>query len=197
MSALRGGEWLVTSSDASDVFTPERLSEEHRLIAKTVTDFVEAEVLPNLDRLEQKDWALARDLVRRCGALGQTCLVGAGERAGGAAGLLGGNGRADARAAGAGHGCRRSDANGPHRRGDDLQRSMSGRRAGADFAVRRRAVDRDEYRRRLADDHARRRVAHGHRRWLDARCLERCFEPIERNRLQITRESRLQLRRIR
>jgi alkylation response protein AidB-like acyl-CoA dehydrogenase len=68
--ALRGGEWLLQPSDPSTVFTPEQLSEEHRLIAQTVSDFVSNEVLPALDRLEQKDWGLARDLVRRAGALG-------------------------------------------------------------------------------------------------------------------------------
>ena len=52
------------------VFTPERLTDEQRMIAQTVTDFVNNEVLPALDRLEQKDWALARDLVRRAGQLG-------------------------------------------------------------------------------------------------------------------------------
>src|SRR5262245_7273178 len=67
---LRGGEWLLQASDPAGVFTPERLTEEHRLIGQTVTDFVEKEVLPVLDRLEQKDWALARRLVQRCGELG-------------------------------------------------------------------------------------------------------------------------------
>jgi alkylation response protein AidB-like acyl-CoA dehydrogenase len=67
---LRGGEWLLKASDPAAVFTPERLTDEHRLIAQTVTDFVDNEVLPVLDRLEQKDWTLARDLVRRCGDLG-------------------------------------------------------------------------------------------------------------------------------
>ena len=67
---LRGGEWLLQASDPGAVFTPEQLNEEHRLIAQTVTDFVDNEVLPVLDRLEQKDWPLSRDLVRRAGALG-------------------------------------------------------------------------------------------------------------------------------
>ena len=40
------------------------------MIAQTVTDFVNNEVLPALDRLEDKDWGLARELVRRAGALG-------------------------------------------------------------------------------------------------------------------------------
>jgi alkylation response protein AidB-like acyl-CoA dehydrogenase len=72
--ALRGGEWLLHSSDPSGAFTPEQVTEEHRLIAQTVTDFADQEVLPVLDRLEKKDWELARDLIRRCGALG---LLGA------------------------------------------------------------------------------------------------------------------------
>jgi len=67
---LRGGEWLLQGSDPASVFTPERTTEEHRLIAQTVADFVDNEVLPVLDRLEEKDWDLARQLVRRCGDLG-------------------------------------------------------------------------------------------------------------------------------
>lgn len=66
----RGGAWLLEPSDPAAVFTPERMTEEHRLIARTAREFVDTEVLPQLDRLEQKDWSLARQLVRRCGDLG-------------------------------------------------------------------------------------------------------------------------------
>ncbi|MBN4048194.1 acyl-CoA dehydrogenase family protein, partial [bacterium AH-315-O15] len=45
------------------------LSDEHRLIAQTTDEFVDTEVLPNLDKLETQDWALARSLIRRCGEL--------------------------------------------------------------------------------------------------------------------------------
>ncbi len=67
---LRGGEWLLKSSNAGDVFTPERLNEEQRLIAQTVHDFAINEVLPVLDRLDAKDWSVARALSRRAGELG-------------------------------------------------------------------------------------------------------------------------------
>jgi alkylation response protein AidB-like acyl-CoA dehydrogenase len=67
---LRGGEWLLQPSDSASVFTPDQLSDEHRLIGQTVSDFVANEVLPALDRLEQKDWTLARQLVQRAGELG-------------------------------------------------------------------------------------------------------------------------------
>ena len=67
---LRGGEWLLHSSDPANVFTPEQLTDEHRLIARTAEAFVANEVLPVLDKLEQKDWTLARQLVRRAADLG-------------------------------------------------------------------------------------------------------------------------------
>jgi len=69
-SILRGGEWLLQAASPDSVFTPERLTEEHRLIARTAQAFVDNEVLPVLDQLEQKDWTLARTLVRRGAALG-------------------------------------------------------------------------------------------------------------------------------
>src|SRR3954471_13993019 len=67
---LRGGEFLLQASDASSVFTPEQLTEEHRLIGRTAQEFVDNEILPLLDRLEEKDWNLARELVKKGADLG-------------------------------------------------------------------------------------------------------------------------------
>jgi alkylation response protein AidB-like acyl-CoA dehydrogenase len=67
---VHGGSWLTGEADPASVLTPEKLSEEHRLIGQTAEEFVDNEVLPVLDRLEAKDWALARALVKRCGDLG-------------------------------------------------------------------------------------------------------------------------------
>ena len=66
----KGGSWLLEQTDSASVFTPEKLSEEHRLIAQTVDEFVTTEVMPKVDQLETKDWDLARALVRRAGELG-------------------------------------------------------------------------------------------------------------------------------
>src|SRR5262245_55228167 len=70
LAVLRGGEWLLAATPSDAVWTPERLTEEQRLIARTTEEFVENEVLPELDRMEQKDWAVARRLLKRCGELG-------------------------------------------------------------------------------------------------------------------------------
>jgi alkylation response protein AidB-like acyl-CoA dehydrogenase len=70
LTALRGAEWLLTATDPERILTPERLTDEQCLIARTTTTFAASEVLPELERLEQKDWALARRLLARCGELG-------------------------------------------------------------------------------------------------------------------------------
>src|SRR5438876_7652012 len=69
-SILRGGAWLLEASEPDAVLTPEMLTDEQRLIGQTAEEFVAKEVLPQIDRLEQKDWTLARNLVQRCGELG-------------------------------------------------------------------------------------------------------------------------------
>jgi alkylation response protein AidB-like acyl-CoA dehydrogenase len=67
---VHGGAWLLEEAQADSVLTPEQLSDEHRLIQQTADEFVTTEVLPAVERLEQKDWQLARALVRRAGELG-------------------------------------------------------------------------------------------------------------------------------
>ena len=69
-TARKGASWLLEETDGSSIFTPEKQTEEHRLMAQTVDEFVENEVMPQIDQLETKDWKLARALVRRAGELG-------------------------------------------------------------------------------------------------------------------------------
>ncbi|HQZ39644.1 MAG TPA: acyl-CoA dehydrogenase family protein [Vicinamibacterales bacterium] len=66
----RGGAWLIEETDPVTVVTPEKQTDEHTLIGQTAAEFIDGEVLPVVDRLEQKDWALNRELLRKCGALG-------------------------------------------------------------------------------------------------------------------------------
>ena len=67
---MKGAAWLLEPGDAASMLTPERLSDEHRLIAQTAREFAEKEVIPAIGRLESKDWALARELLKRSGELG-------------------------------------------------------------------------------------------------------------------------------
>jgi alkylation response protein AidB-like acyl-CoA dehydrogenase len=67
---MKGAAWLLEPGDAASTLTPERLSDEHRLIAQTAREFADKEVIPGVDRLEKKDWDFARQLLQRAGELG-------------------------------------------------------------------------------------------------------------------------------
>ena len=69
-TARRGGAWLLDDVPPAESFTPERMSEEQRLIDQTTREFVVNDVVSQNDQLETKDWDLARRLLRRCGELG-------------------------------------------------------------------------------------------------------------------------------
>ena len=66
----KGGSWLIEESPAADAFTRERLNDEQRMVLQTAQEFIDKEVAPAVERLEAKDWALARSLVHRGAELG-------------------------------------------------------------------------------------------------------------------------------
>src|SRR2546422_1792607 len=71
---VRGGSFLIEERTPAEIFTPEDFNEEHRMIADTTRQFMDAEVLPRISELEAKDWKLARELVKKAADLG---LIGA------------------------------------------------------------------------------------------------------------------------
>src|SRR5882672_2998349 len=71
---IKGGSFLIEESTPDAIFTPGDFNEEHRMIADTTRQFMDAEVLPRIPELENKDWDLARQLVKKAAELG---LVGA------------------------------------------------------------------------------------------------------------------------
>ncbi|HWI16802.1 MAG TPA: acyl-CoA dehydrogenase family protein [Vicinamibacterales bacterium] len=67
---IKGGAWLLGASDPATVMTPEKITDEHRMIQQTATEFVDNEVMAANERLEKKEWAVARELIKKCGELG-------------------------------------------------------------------------------------------------------------------------------
>jgi len=66
----KGGSFLLEDVPAEEVFTPEDFSEEHRMLIETAERFVKNEVVPNMEKLEHKDWDLSRKLMLQAGELG-------------------------------------------------------------------------------------------------------------------------------
>src|SRR5579884_2363597 len=65
-----GGSFLIEQRTADEVFTPEDFSEQHLLIAQTAEEFAANEIVPNIEKMEHKEFFINRELVKRAGELG-------------------------------------------------------------------------------------------------------------------------------
>ncbi len=67
---LKSGEFLVKEVESKDIFIPEEFNEEQLMIAQSCRDFLNAEVYPNIDKLEKQDRELMKSLLKKAGELG-------------------------------------------------------------------------------------------------------------------------------
>ncbi len=68
--AIKGGEFVIKETAYADVFIPEEFDEEQVMIRQTCGDFLEAEVFPNLDRIDAQEEGLMQRLLDKAGELG-------------------------------------------------------------------------------------------------------------------------------
>jgi alkylation response protein AidB-like acyl-CoA dehydrogenase len=62
--------YLTTPAGTQDIFSPERFSDEQRMMAETAHAFITGEVLPRVEEIEAHKPGLMRALVEKAGALG-------------------------------------------------------------------------------------------------------------------------------
>jgi butyryl-CoA dehydrogenase len=67
---IAGGSFLLDTRQPDEVFTPEDFSEQHQLIGQTAEEFAVNEIVPNIEKIEHKDFSVTRDLLRKAGELG-------------------------------------------------------------------------------------------------------------------------------
>src|SRR5699024_3873296 len=67
---FKGGAFLTEDLDGEDVITPEDVTDEHKMIAKTTEDLVLGEVVPKIDHLENHEFDYSVDLLKKAGDLG-------------------------------------------------------------------------------------------------------------------------------
>ena len=68
--ALKGGEFLIKETNSQEIFIPEEWTEEQNMIAGTCSDFLDQEVLPNLDAIDSMEEGLMQSLMEKAGELG-------------------------------------------------------------------------------------------------------------------------------
>jgi alkylation response protein AidB-like acyl-CoA dehydrogenase len=69
-TVLKGGEWLVKESLPADTFIPEEFGEEQLMIKDMCNQFLEAEIYPNLDRIDDLEPGLMKSLLTKAGEQG-------------------------------------------------------------------------------------------------------------------------------
>jgi alkylation response protein AidB-like acyl-CoA dehydrogenase len=67
---IAGGSFLLESRRPDEVFTPEDFTEQQQLIGQTAEEFTVNEILPNVEKMEHKDFSISRDLLKKAGELG-------------------------------------------------------------------------------------------------------------------------------
>jgi alkylation response protein AidB-like acyl-CoA dehydrogenase len=67
---ISGGSFLIEERTPDEIFTPEDFSEQHLLIAQTTEEFATKEIIPNIEKMEHKDFSITRELLKKAGELG-------------------------------------------------------------------------------------------------------------------------------
>lgn len=67
---FKGGSFLIEDISFEDLFTPEDFTEEHLMIAQTAEEFIEKEVVPQLEHLENHEFDRTVKLLKKMGDLG-------------------------------------------------------------------------------------------------------------------------------
>ena len=70
----KGGSYLLGTADPKTIFSPEDFTDEHRMIAETVSRFLDDKIFPRMEELDGKKDGLMRELLVEAGELG---LLGA------------------------------------------------------------------------------------------------------------------------
>ena len=66
----KGGSFLITETDPESVYTPEDFTDEQKMFMKTAQEFVDNEVIANIERTEAKEEGAMIELLRKAGELG-------------------------------------------------------------------------------------------------------------------------------
>jgi alkylation response protein AidB-like acyl-CoA dehydrogenase len=69
-TSIKGGEFLIKDRTPEDIFTPEEISEEQHMFARTAEEFLRKEVIPREDEIYAKNYETHRELMLKAGELG-------------------------------------------------------------------------------------------------------------------------------
>jgi alkylation response protein AidB-like acyl-CoA dehydrogenase len=68
--AIKGGSFLIETRSPGGVFTPEDTTDQHKLIAQTAQEFIDQEIVPRTQEIEDKKPGVLRELLRKAAEVG-------------------------------------------------------------------------------------------------------------------------------
>ena len=68
--ALKGAEWMIKESSPFDTFIPEDFNEEQQMVKEMCASFLDAEVLPIMERIDKQEAGLMASLIEKAGEQG-------------------------------------------------------------------------------------------------------------------------------
>jgi len=69
-TVLKGGEWLIRESSPAEIFIPEDFQEEQKMVRDMCNQFLDTEVFPKLDRIDNLEPGLMKSLLTQAGEQG-------------------------------------------------------------------------------------------------------------------------------
>jgi len=79
---IKGGEFLITETNATDIFIPEQFDEEQNMIAQSSQDFLDQEIYPQIEEIDALQEGLMEQKLTKAGELG-LCGISVPEEYGG------------------------------------------------------------------------------------------------------------------
>jgi alkylation response protein AidB-like acyl-CoA dehydrogenase len=67
---IKGGEFLIRQTKPEEIFIPEEWNEEQKMIGQMCDDFIEQEIVPNIERIDKMEEGLMPSLLDKAGELG-------------------------------------------------------------------------------------------------------------------------------
>lgn len=68
--ALKGAEWLIKESSPFETFIPEDFNEEQQMVKDMCASFLDAEILPIIERIDKQEAGLMASLIEKAGEQG-------------------------------------------------------------------------------------------------------------------------------
>jgi len=67
---FKGGSFLIEQRTPEEIFAPEDITDQHRLIAQTTEEFMQKEIIPRVREIEEKNLGLLRELLGKAAEIG-------------------------------------------------------------------------------------------------------------------------------